>query len=85
MKQTATVELAGGKTLSLETGHLAKQAQGSCITRMGDNVVIGTACCAPDPREGIDFFPLTVDYRVHVCRWSHPRRLHQARRPAERA
>src|SRR5690242_2960083 len=66
MKQTATVELAGGKTLSLETGHLAKQAQGSCITRMGDNVVIGTACCAPDPREGIDFFPLTVDYREYT-------------------
>jgi polyribonucleotide nucleotidyltransferase len=66
MKQTATVELAGGKTLHLETGHLAKQAQGSAIVRQGDNVVLGSACCAHDPREGIDFFPLTVDYREYT-------------------
>jgi len=66
MKQTATVELAGGKTLHFETGHLAKQAQGSAIVRQGDNVVLGTACAAPDPREGIDFFPLTVDYREYT-------------------
>jgi polyribonucleotide nucleotidyltransferase len=66
MKQTATVELAGGKTLHFETGHIAKQAQGSAVVRSGDNVVLGTACCAPDPREGIDFFPLTVDYREYT-------------------
>src|SRR5215831_3086488 len=66
MKQTATVELAGGKTLHLETGHLAKQAQGSAIVRSGDNVVIGTACCSGEPREGVDFFPLTVDYREYT-------------------
>ncbi|HMF89695.1 MAG TPA: polyribonucleotide nucleotidyltransferase [Candidatus Angelobacter sp.] len=66
MKQTATVQLAGGKTLNLETGHLAKQAQGSAIVRSGDNVVIGTACCNPEPREGVDFFPLTVDYREYT-------------------
>jgi polyribonucleotide nucleotidyltransferase len=66
MKQTATVELAGGKTLQIETGHLAKQAQGSAIVRQGDNVVLGTACASPDPREGIDFFPLTVDYREYT-------------------
>src|SRR5579859_1605918 len=66
MKQTATVELAGGKTLQIETGHLAKQAQSSAIVRQGDNVVLGTACASPDPREGIDFFPLTVDYREYT-------------------
>src|SRR3979490_1051518 len=66
MKQTATVELAGGKTLQFETGHLAKQAQGSAIVRQGDNVVLGTACASPDPREGIDFFPLTVDDREYT-------------------
>ena len=66
MKQTATVELAGGKTLHFETGHLAKQAQGSAIVRQGDNVVLGSACCAPNEREGIDFFPLTVDYREYT-------------------
>jgi polyribonucleotide nucleotidyltransferase len=66
VKQTATVELAGGKTIHFETGHLAKQAQGSAIVRQGDNAVLGTACCAPDPREGVDFFPLTVDYREYT-------------------
>src|SRR6201999_505538 len=66
MKQTATVELAGGKTLQFESGHWAKQAQGSAIVRSGDNVVLATACANPDPREGIDFFPLTVDYREYT-------------------
>src|SRR5471030_3322214 len=66
MKQTATVELAGGKSLHIETGHLAKQAAGSSIIRQGDNVVLGTANAAPEPREGIDFFPLTVDYREYT-------------------
>src|SRR5215468_7797150 len=66
MKQTATVDLTGGKTLHLETGHLAKQAHGSAVARLGDNVVIGTACANPEPREGIDFFPLTVDYREYT-------------------
>src|SRR5205085_11054356 len=66
MKHEATVELAGGKILRFETGHLAKQAHGSCIVRMGDNVVLGTACANPEPRTGIDFFPLTVDYREYT-------------------
>src|SRR4051812_4542218 len=66
MKHEASVELAGGKTLRFETGHLAKQAHGSCIVRMGDNVVLGTACANPEPRTGIDFFPLTVDYREYT-------------------
>ena len=66
MKYTASVEFTGGKTLHLETGHLAKQAQGSAVARLGDNVVIGTACASPEPREGIDFFPLTVDYREYT-------------------
>jgi len=66
MKHEATVELAGGKTISFETGHLAKQAHGSTVVRMGDNVVLATACANPEPREGIDFFPLTVDYREYT-------------------
>ena len=66
MKQEATVTLTGGKTLSFETGKLAKQAGGSCVVRIGDNVVLATACASPDPREGIDFFPLTVDYREYT-------------------
>src|SRR5229473_1204117 len=63
---TAYVELAGGKILSFETGKLAKQAHGSAVVRMGENVVLATAVANPDPREGIDFFPLTVDYREYT-------------------
>jgi len=66
MKHATTVELAGGKTISFETGHLAKQAHGSCVVRAADNVVLATACANPDPRLGIDFFPLTVDYREYT-------------------
>ena len=52
-------------TLSFETGKLAKQAGGSVIVRFGDSVVIVTACRASSMREGIDFLPLTVDYREY--------------------
>jgi polyribonucleotide nucleotidyltransferase len=51
------------RALSFETGKLAKQADGSVIVRMGDTVVLVTACHASSPRVGIDFLPLTVDYR----------------------
>src|SRR5205823_10149174 len=66
MKQEVTVDLSGGKQLSFETGKLAKQAHGSVVVRMGDNVVLATAVANADPREGIDFFPLTVDYREYT-------------------
>src|SRR6478752_6098044 len=66
MKQEVSVELAGGKTISFETGKLAKQAHGSVVVRIGDNVVLATAVAAPEPREGQDFFPLTVDYREYT-------------------
>src|ERR1700731_4370423 len=66
MKQEVSVELAAGKTISFETGKLAKQAHGSVVVRIGDNVVLATATANPDPREGIDFFPLTVDYREYT-------------------
>jgi polyribonucleotide nucleotidyltransferase len=56
----------GQNTLRLETGKLAKQAHGSVIVRYGDSVVIVTACHAANPREGIDFLPLTVDYREYT-------------------
>jgi polyribonucleotide nucleotidyltransferase len=56
----------GHSTLRFETGKLAKQAGGSVIVRFGDSVVIVTACRAPGVREGIDFLPLTVDYREYT-------------------
>jgi polyribonucleotide nucleotidyltransferase len=61
-----SIELAGGKRLSFETGKIAKQAHGSAVVRMGDNVVLATAVANAEPREGIDFFPLTVDYREYT-------------------
>src|SRR6476659_5272739 len=66
MKQEVSVDLAGGKRISFETGKLARQAHGAVVVRMGDNVVLATATANPDPREGIDFFPLTVDYREYT-------------------
>src|SRR5262245_13289914 len=55
-----------GKPLRFETGKLAKQASGSVIVRYGDSVVLVTASKAASPREGIDFLPLTVDYREYT-------------------
>ncbi len=66
MKQDVTVELAGGKRLTFETGRMAKQASGAALVTQGDTVVLATAVASPDPREGIDFFPLTVDYREYA-------------------
>ena len=63
MKQDVTVELAGGKQIKFETGRMAKQAPGAAFTTCGDNAVLATATASPDPKEGIDFFPLTVEYR----------------------
>src|SRR5205809_3193446 len=56
----------GHATLRFETGKLAKQAGGSVIVRYGDSVVIVTACRSANAREGIDFLPLTVDYREYT-------------------
>ena len=63
MMQDVTVELAGGKQIRFETGRMAKQASGAALTSSGDNAVLATAVASPDPKEGIDFFPLTVEYR----------------------
>jgi len=56
----------GNSTLRLETGKLAKQAGGAVIVRYGDSVVLVSACRGANPREGIDFLPLTVDYREYA-------------------
>ena len=60
-------EMALGKfTLSIETGKWAKQADGSVVVRLGDTVILGTACAQREPRVGVDFLPLTVDYRENT-------------------
>ena len=56
----------GQRSIRFETGKLAKQAGGSVIVRSGDSVVLVTACRSASPREGIDFLPLTVDYREYT-------------------
>jgi polyribonucleotide nucleotidyltransferase len=58
---TKNVEVAG-RRLSIETGRVAEQANGAVILRQGDTVVLSTAVMAKEPREGIDWFPLTCDY-----------------------
>ena len=63
MKHEVSIELAGGKRISFETGRMAKQASGAVFVTSGDNAVLATAVASPDPKEGIDFFPLTVEYR----------------------
>ena len=56
----------GGQPLTIETGKLAKQANGSVVVRYGDTMVLVTACYSSHEREGIDFLPLTVDYRENT-------------------
>ena len=62
---TAEVNV-GGQPLTIETGKIAKQASGSVVVRYGDTMVLVTACYASWEREGLDFLPLTVDYRENT-------------------
>lgn len=58
--------ILGGRRLSLEVGKVAQQANGSVLVRYGDTAVLVTACMSKEPREGIDFFPLIVDYEERL-------------------
>ena len=60
---TKTVELPDGRTISIETGKLAKQADGSVVLRMNNTVLLATVCAAKDAVPGTDFMPLQVEYR----------------------
>ncbi|MBR2260459.1 MAG: polyribonucleotide nucleotidyltransferase [Paludibacteraceae bacterium] len=60
---TKTVALPDGRTISIETGKLAKQADGSVVVRMGNTMLLATVCCAKDAVPGTDFMPLTVEYK----------------------
>ena len=63
--QTYTMELQG-RTLTMETGRLAKQASGAVLMKYGDTVVLVAATVSDEAREGIDFFPMTVDYEERL-------------------
>jgi polyribonucleotide nucleotidyltransferase len=65
MERRVEVEI-GGKTLKIETGKLAKQADGAAVVQLGDTVVLVTACYEKEAMEGGDFVPLTVDYRENT-------------------
>ncbi len=60
---TKTIELADGRSITIETGKLAKQADGSVVVRMGETMVLATVVSAKEAREDVDFMPLSVDYR----------------------
>src|ERR1700686_1356295 len=65
MLQTVEIDLDGQK-ITLETGKIAKQANGAVIVRSGDSVVLVSACSNPQPKPNAAFFPLTVDYREYT-------------------
>jgi polyribonucleotide nucleotidyltransferase len=65
MLHTVEVDL-GGRTVTIETGKMAKQANGAVVVRSGDSVVLVTACMSENPKPGAGFFPLTVDYREYT-------------------
>ncbi len=65
MVVTERIEIEG-RTLELEVGKVAKQADGACLVRYGETFVLVTACFRKDVREGVDFLPLTVDYREYT-------------------
>ncbi len=58
-----TIELPDGRTITIETGKLAKQADGSVTVRMGNTVLLATVCAAKDANPGVDFMPLQVEYK----------------------
>ena len=60
-----TIELGDGRTITLETGKLAKQADGAVELRMGNTMLLATVVSAKEAGEGVDFMPLTVEYNFH--------------------
>ncbi len=60
---TKTIDLGDGRTISIETGKLAKQADGSVVVKMGDTMLLATVVSAREAKEDVDFMPLTVDYQ----------------------
>jgi polyribonucleotide nucleotidyltransferase len=66
MLHSVEVNLGGDRTIVIETGKVAKQANGAVIVRSGESVLLVTACTAPHPKPGAGFFPLTVDYREYT-------------------
>ena len=60
---TKSIDLGDGRTITIETGKLAKQADGSVMVRMGNTMLLATVCAAKDANPGVDFMPLQVEYK----------------------
>lgn len=58
-----TIDLGDGRTITIETGKLAKQADGAVEVRMGNTMLLATVCSAQEAGEGVDFMPLQVEYK----------------------
>src|ERR1700692_4315832 len=81
----------GGRKLVLESGRIARQADGAVLATYGETTVLATVVSAKEPRPGLDFLPLTCNYQEKIYaagripgRGPHPRRLFQAGRPPDR-
>src|SRR6266436_1857372 len=61
--KSVTLDIGGGRMVSIETGKLARQADGAVTVRQGNCIILATVVANKDPKEGQDFFPLTVDYQ----------------------
>ena len=62
-----TIDLGGGRIIEIETGKLAKQADGSVMVKYGNTMLLGTVCADKEAKEGVDFMPLTVEYRENMA------------------
>ncbi len=84
MQKSYSMELAG-RTLTLETGEMAGLANGSVLVKYGDTTVLVNATASKEPKDGIDFFPLSVDYeeKLYSVR-KNSRRIHKKRRKTSR-
>ena len=79
---TKTVQLPDGRTISIETGKVAKQADGAAVLRMGNTVLLATVCAAKEAVPGTDFMPLQVDYREqYAAAGRYPRLVDRVLRP----
>ncbi len=79
------IDLGDGRSISIETGKLAKQADGSVVVRLGNCMLLATAVSARTSNPGVDFLPLTVDYREKFLRCrTFPRRIFQKRSKTKR-
>jgi len=62
-----TIDLGGGRIIEIETGKLAKQADGSAMVKYGNTMLLATVCADKDAKDGVDFMPLTVEYRENMA------------------